>query len=103
MTKMSERQLSKAVVELAERFGWRVFTISNTKAGALRSHTGVGFPDLVMVRNGRMIAAELKVGKRKPTPGQQAWLEDLSWVEGVRARLWNDEDWKKGVIEEELR
>ena len=100
---MTERQLSKAVVELAERLGWRVFTISNTKGGALRSHTGVGFPDLVMVRDGRMLAMELKVGRNTPTDAQDAWLVDLDAVPGVEAGWWNEACWHNGTIEEVLR
>ena len=100
---MTERQLSKAVVELAERLGWRVFTISNTKAGALRSHTGVGWPDLFMVRNGRVVVMELKVKGRKPTKAQLAWIEALGEVEGIQAGWLNEECWHNGVIEAILR
>ena len=104
MTKrITERQLSAAIRELAERLGWRCFTISNTKAAGLRSHTGVGWPDLFLVRNGIAIAAELKVGSRGLTGPQEEWLMALDEVPGVYAFVWHEKDWRSGVIEEELR
>ena len=99
---MTERQLSKAVVELAERLGWRVFTISNTKAAALRSHTGVGFPDLFMVRKGKAIAAELKVKGRKPTKAQLTWMVDLGEA-GIEPYVWREEHWTNRTVEKVLR
>ena len=101
--RMSERQLSKAIVELAEHLGWKVFTIAQTKAAGLRSHTGTGFPDLILVRNRTMIAAELKVGRRKLTQAQEDWLEALYEVPGVYTFVWREEHWLSGRIEEELR
>ena len=100
---MTERQLSKAIVALAEMLGWRVFTVSNTKAAALRSHSGVGFPYLLMVRNGQLIAAELKVKGRKATSAQQEWLAALSLAECVHAVIWRECDWHNGSVERALR
>ena len=101
--RMNERQLSKAIVELAERLGWRCYTIAHTKWGGLRSHTGVGWPDLFLVRNGIAIAAELKVGSRGLTESQEAWLAELNDVPGIWVFEWREKDWTSGRIEEELR
>ena len=57
---MSEAQLSAAIVELAELLGWRVFTVRRSDRAIVASRTGAGFPDLVMVRSGRLLAVELK-------------------------------------------
>ena len=47
------------MIELAEICGWRSYHVSNVK-GRLRAKSSIGFPDLVLTRAGRMIAAELK-------------------------------------------
>ena len=99
---MTERQLSKAVVELAERLGWRVFTISHTKAAGLRSHTGLGYPDLTMVRRGRLMFVELKAEKGRMRPGQEEWLQDLR-AAGAWTHVWRPEDWRSGHVETWLR
>ncbi len=38
---------------------------------------GKGFPDYCCVRPPRLLFAELKDEKSKPSPEQEAWLEDL--------------------------
>ena len=53
----------------------------------------VGFPDLVLARQGRLIFAELKREGRKPTPPQQGWLEVLATCAGVEVYLWTPADW----------
>ena len=77
-----------------------------------------GFPDLVLVRDGRLIFAELKKEKPEkcspsmhkkldPTPAQTAWLEAITSVgyageKGiVSAYLWRPSDWP--TIEDVLR
>ena len=101
--KMTERQLSKAIVELAENLRWSVFTIANTKAAALRSHTGVGFPDLLLLRNGKVLAVELKRHDRALPVEQQHWLEELEAVPGIRSLVWRPRDWLSGEVEQVLR
>jgi len=54
-----------------------------------------GFPDCTMVRNGRLIFAELKAYKGargKPTEFQQDWLEELATVRTAEVYLWNPSD-----------
>ena len=43
----SERQLSAAVVELAEVLGWRVYTVRRSDKAIVASRMGAGFPDFV--------------------------------------------------------
>ena len=76
-----------------------MFVIAHTRDAGLRSHSGVGWPDLFMVKGGRAIAAELKVGRRKPTEAQLSWLEALADVPGVEAHLWTDALWHDGTVD----
>ena len=99
---MSERQLSRAVVALAELYGWRVYVIQNTRAAGLRSHTGEGWPDIFAVRDDRALAVELKVKGRKPTEAQLEWLQGL-WRAGVRTEVWTEREWHNGDVERVLR
>ena len=99
---MTERELSRNVVKLAELLRWRVFTINQTRAAGLRSHSGPGWPDIFAVRAGRALAIELKVKGRKPTDAQLAWLAALGEVAGVESHLWSENHWHDGTIEREL-
>ena len=99
---MTERQLSKVVVQLAEALGWRVMTISHTKAAGLRSHSGIGFPDILAIRGRRLLVAELKSDRGKLRPGQGAWLDAFAEA-GGEAYLWRPPDWTSGGIEEVLK
>ena len=93
---MTERQLTRAIVELATLRGWMVHHTADSRS--LRTHHP-GLPDLLMVKGGRAIAAELKVGRRKPTEAQLSWLEALADVPGVEAHLWTDALWHDGTVD----
>lgn len=47
-----------------------------------------GFPDLVLARHGRVIFAELKVGRNKMTTAQTEWAEQI----GDEFYLWYPDD-----------
>ena len=100
---MSEAQLSAAIVELAEVLGWRVFTVRRSDRAIVASRTGAGFPDLVMVRSGRLLAVELKRESAKPTAAQHAWLAALGGCPGVEVDVWRPAQWRDGAIERTLR
>ena len=53
--------------------GWRTPIQGNDPDG----FKGKGLPDIIAVRPPRLIFAELKDAYAKPTPEQEAWLEDL--------------------------
>lgn len=97
---MTERQLEMAIVRMAETFGWKVHTIADSRS--LRSHTGVGYPDLTMVRGNRIVAAELKAAKGRVRKGQEEWLTDFREA-GAEAYLWRPEHWTNGEVEKVLR
>ena len=99
---MSEAALSRAAVALAEQTGWRVFTIRNTKAAGLRSHSAEGFPDLLMLKGHRLIAAELKSRRGKATDAQHAWLKAFAEAD-AETYVWMPEHWSNGAIEAVLQ
>ena len=87
-----ERDFQRTVIELAEICGWRSYHVANVK-GRLRARSSIGFPDLVLTRDGCMIAAELKRAGRDPTDAQRQWLHALGLVPGVTAVCWRPADW----------
>lgn len=89
-----ESVFQKDVIELAHTLGWLCahFRPALTKHGWRTpvSADGAGFPDLILVRD-RVIAAELKREKGKPSDDQQSWLEAFR-AAGVEAYLWRPSD-----------
>jgi len=86
--------------QATEGYGWMVY-----HSYASRRSDGAGFPDLVMVRGGRVIFAELKYDRghadwdeRRPkrrgkvSEAQQEWLDALSNVFGVECYVWKYPD-----------
>lgn len=111
---MTERQLLDGILDtprnpgLALALGWRGYHTHRSQ------HSPAGFPDLTLVRGGRLIFAELKTERGKTTDEQDAWLEDLGAVEletydtdpleaAVRVFLWRPSDLLEGRIEAVLR
>ena len=78
---MTERELSKQVVAAAKETGWLVYHTFLSK------WSKPGFPDLCMVRDGRLLFWELKSTVGKVTEPQAEWLAALSEVPGVDARI----------------
>ena len=63
--------------------GWLVYFTRDSR-GSPR-----GYPDLTMVKDGRMVCAELKSRRgKRPSVAQSAWLVALGQVPGVDARIW---------------
>jgi hypothetical protein len=84
----TERQFMAAVVALAQWNDWRTFH------PWLSMHSAGGWPDLTLLRNGRLICAELKRDGRAPTLLQRAWLDELAAVPGVECYCWHPADWE---------
>lgn len=101
--KITEAEFTRQVLEYAKLKGWRTahFRPARTKDGwrTAVSGDGKGFPDLLMVRQGRMIVAELKVGKNKVSEAQKAWLNAFVtivrlWTGAMmRVDIWTPDDW----------
>lgn len=98
---MSEADLLAAVIALARVLGWRVahFRTALTGRGwkTAVAGDGAGFPDLLLVGHGRIIAAELKSDIGKVTPEQWKWLCAFG-QNGVGAHVWRPDDWRDGTI-----
>lgn len=103
--RMSEKELMEAVIELAQLRGWLVahFRPARSEQGWRTpvSADGKGFPDLVMIRETRLIAAELKSDTGKVTPEQQVWLDAFGRAT-TEAYTWRPEHWTSGLIERRL-
>ena len=103
----TEAGFTKAVIDLAKVNGWLTahFRPAMTRAGKWITAVqgdGKGFPDLVLVRGTRLIFAELKVGKNKPTPEQFEWLARLMGA-GAECYVWRPEQWDEIVARLEVR
>ena len=84
----AERDFQGRVRRLALEYGYRLYHTWNSQG------SDKGFPDLVMVRPGRLIFAELKTHKGKLTQEQVTWLSLLAQsISGVEAYCWRPEDW----------
>lgn len=91
---MTEAQFQAQVEQLAALFGWATYHTRDSRKSR------EGFPDLIMLRRGRLVVAELKVGDNAVTPEQQGWLDAFELAE-VETYVWRPEDWK--AIQEILR
>jgi hypothetical protein len=99
----TEAEFQAQVIQLARLRGWRVahFRPARTAKGwrTAVAADGVGWPDLFLVRGGRVIAAELKVGNNRLSPQQTAWLTALRAAD-IPAVVWRPTMWPE--IEEAL-
>jgi hypothetical protein len=93
---MTEAELLANVVKAARWRGWWAYHTHDSR----RSESG--FPDLVLVRKGRLIFAELKSAIGKASQAQAAWLTELYGIETVETYLWRPSDWLTGRIDEVL-
>jgi hypothetical protein len=93
-----ERDLQAQIIELAEEWlGWEVvhFRQARTVKGwrtPVTGKLGKGWPDLILVRGPRIIAAELKSSKGKVTDEQSHVLAVLG-LAGVETYVWRPSDW----------
>lgn len=101
---VTEDVFQAVVIDVARLFGWRVahFRPGRTATGwrTAVSGDGAGFPDLVLVRPGRVLFRELKVGRGELRADQAAWRDALLDAHQDWA-LWRPSDWER--IERELR
>ncbi len=86
----SEKQFQSRVVKLAVERGWRKYHVHFSQ------RSDPGWPDLILLRGRRQIAAELKVGKNKLTPEQQDWLRAFADAR-VETHLWTPGMWDEIV------
>lgn len=85
--RQTEAQFQTQVVQLARLMGWAVYH------PWLSVRSTAGWPDLALVRNGRLILAELKTDTGKLTAAQEGWLNELSKVKGIEVSIWRPGLW----------
>lgn len=110
MSTILDRQISEAafqqqVIHLAKLRGWRVFHARAAMNARGRHMTpvaadGAGFPDLLMTRGNRVIAAELKRETGRLSPKQVEWLVAFEETP-VETFVWRPRDWNE--LEETLK
>jgi len=86
---VTERAFQQQITELADLCGWRWYHTFDSR------RSPAGFPDLVLVRRGRLIFLEVKPESGRVTRPQAAWLLDLAQVPGVVALVVRPSDWLK--------
>jgi hypothetical protein len=96
---LSEAAFQQRVMEAARRAGWLCchFRPAKTQRGNwITPMAGdKGFPDLALAKDGRVILAELKSDKGKPSKEQLAWLAAV----GGHGRLWSPENWEAILLD----
>ena len=90
----TEAQFQRTVTDYATMTGWLWYHANYSR----RDHAG--FPDICLLRDDRLIFAELKSAKGKVRPEQRFWLEMLRKT-CAETYLWRPSDWDE--IEEVLR
>ena len=98
MRALTEAAFLDMVIRLARLKKWLVFHArpARTARGWRTpvSGDGKGFPDLFLIRPaaGEILFVELKSGRGRLTPEQEAWLEALREC-GLPVRVWTPKDW----------
>lgn len=87
----SEIDLQTHILLLARHLGFLAYHTHDSR----RSEKG--FPDLVLVKEGRLIFAELKRQKGTYGPGQEDWLKALDST-CAEVYTWRPLDWFEGRI-----
>lgn len=65
---VSERSMQQAIMDTARLGGWRAYHAFDSR------RSPEGFPDVLAVRGGEMVAWELKTVRNHTTAQQEAWL-----------------------------
>jgi len=89
---MPEKALQQAVLDCARALGWLCYHVHDSRRSA------PGFPDILATRGGRLLVAELKVGRGQLRPEQRVWLGALGAVPGVEVFVWREQHWLDGEV-----
>lgn len=87
MLQETEKGFQQAIVDYAKLNGWSVYHTFDSR----RSEPG--FPDLIMLRHGEQIVAEVKSAKGKLTNDQRGWLDAFAACPHCETYLWRPEHW----------
>jgi hypothetical protein len=84
---VDERAFQNKVEDLAREAGWKVqhsYRGKAGKGGAWRTNAAVGFPDLLLLKAGRLVVLELKMTGNEPTDEQNEKLDPVQLHKGER-------------------
>jgi hypothetical protein len=84
---ISEKEFQAAVKAEAKRRGWLGYHTHDSRKSE------AGFPDLILLRETRIIAAELKAEDGKTTAAQDKWLEAFMSAK-AEVYVWRPRDWQ---------
>lgn len=85
----SEKHFQAAVIRVAQALHWRSYHTHDSRRSA------AGFPDLVMVRDDRLVFAELKSARGRFTFAQRTWLAALRAVPCIEVYQWTPANWSE--------
>lgn len=88
----NERAFTDATIDLFRMNGWKVHHARGNQYRLVQGHRGL--PDIVAVREGRLLFAELKHGNGQTSTDQENWLYELKKVPGAEVFLWRERDWE---------
>lgn len=83
----TEKEFLGMVLRYARLRGWLAIHHFDSR----RSQRG--FPDVLAVRGGRIVALELKTERGRVTEDQREWIRRLGECAGVEARIVRPSDW----------
>ena len=83
---ISEAQFQGQVIGLASKMGWKCYHTHDSRRST------AGWPELALLKGGRLVMAELKSEMGFATSAQREWLAGLDQVAGVEAYLWKPDD-----------
>lgn len=88
----SEAQLTRTVIEMAEWLGWRAYHVTDSRKDTVYGETGRGFLDILAIRPGRLIVAELKDEDGDMSDDQREWMALWQTIPGVETYQWRPRD-----------
>lgn len=94
-----EAAFQDKVVAFAKEAGWLVQHTYRGRVGkgAWRTPATVGFPDLVLLKRGRLVVLELKMPGNDASDAQNVWVATFQTVPGCEAYVVYPADWPEIV------
>ena len=91
----TEDKFQKQIIDLAELYDWLWFHVPKNAYFASKYMIKAGFPDLTLVKDGRLILAEIKSAKGRLSDKQRLWGNRLNECEGVEYYVWRPANWNE--------
>lgn len=102
---LTEKDLERAVAEMARYLGFMVFHArpAQTRAGWVTpvAYDGKGYPDLTLVGNGRVVFLEIKSATGRLSPDQGEWKRKIIDA-GQEWFLVTPKSWTSGEVDKIL-